>query len=118
VPSLVEARPPDAEAVAQLARKLYDDERHHTREVGARLARAREPGYLALLERLAENAEARAEAEHGRTRRTERAMGKRAESLTLQGFREAYNCADRGAPNPAFEWLYGAVAVWGGWTAR
>lgn len=77
---------------------------------GLRIARQRDPIFLAALERFAEVMVQLGEDQHGASRRAGKTAADRLEANEVQMARQAYVCADRGQPEPAFGYLYLAVA--------
>lgn len=80
-------------------------------EAGMRLAHAKHPKLLAVLDQAANVLDKMADDQYGQTRRSISAS--RAEQVTpteTSLWREAYKAADQGAPLRHFGWIYGAAA--------
>lgn len=86
-------------------------------ERGMRLARAKDPLFLKVLEKWAEHMDKLADEQHGRTRRS---MGADYALRTLPTeaamVTEAYRLADAGTPVANLKWIYGGAAWLAGYT--
>lgn len=79
-------------------------------ETGLRAARERHPAMLRVLTEVANQVDKHADRAQGETRRHASTMPGRIEAHEVQIWRAAAHAAEQGAPNPAFGYLYGAVA--------